>query len=68
MKKECPLKFDDCESCHWKFGREASGTEMCAPFSIAEDLSIISEELVKQTGLLKEIVKLLTKITPEYTG
>jgi hypothetical protein len=50
--KECPLKVDEdsCEQCHWNFGRD-----QCAPFSMATDLSVISEEIVKIRELLEKI-------------
>ena len=51
--KNCPLKVDEdaCERCHWNFGRD-----QCALFSIATDLSVISEEIVKVRVLLEKIV------------
>jgi hypothetical protein len=50
--KECPLKVDEdsCEQCHWNFGRD-----QCAPFSMATDLSVISEEIVRIRVLLEKI-------------
>jgi hypothetical protein len=54
VMKECPLKVDEdsCEQCHWNFGRD-----QCAPFSMATDLSVISEEIVKIRVLLENITK-----------
>ena len=50
--KNCPLNVeeDSCDMCHWQFGPDT-----CGIFSIAEDLSIISEESLKQTKLLEAI-------------
>jgi hypothetical protein len=49
--KDCPLKIEDCEQCRWNFGHDK-----CVIFSIAADLSILSEEAVKQTELLRKIL------------
>lgn len=48
--KDCPLKIEECESCRWNFGHEK-----CGIFSMAADLSVIAEEVQKQTKLLEEI-------------
>jgi hypothetical protein len=49
--KECPLKIEDCEKCKWNFGNN-----VCGIFSIAADMSLIAEELVKQTKLMESVV------------
>jgi hypothetical protein len=53
VMKNCPLRIDEdeCEYCHWHFGRD-----QCSVFSIATDLSVVSEEIVKQTKLLNQIL------------
>jgi hypothetical protein len=51
--KDCPLKIEDCETCRWKFG-----PRKCGIFSIAMDMSVLSEEGIP---LLKELVKLLKR-------
>jgi hypothetical protein len=50
--KTCPLKVDEdeCETCHWNFGNDR-----CAIFSMGLDLSVIAEEVVKQTELLEKL-------------
>lgn len=52
--KECPLKIDDCRTCHWDFGHEK-----CGIFSIAADMSTLVEEGIP---LLKELVGLLKPV------
>ena len=49
--KDCPFKIEDCEQCRWNFGHNK-----CSIFSIAADMSILVEESVKQTELLKQIL------------
>ena len=49
--KECPLKLEDCEECKWNFGRR------CSLFESTSELTVISEEIKKQTVLLERIAK-----------
>jgi hypothetical protein len=49
--KECPFRIEDCEQCKWNFGHDK-----CGIFSIAADMSVLAEEAVKQTELLKKIL------------
>jgi hypothetical protein len=46
--KKCPLKMENCEECKWNFGHET-----CGIFTIAADISVLVEELVKLNDLLK---------------
>lgn len=55
--KECPLKIEDCGTCHWSFGRDKNKQDVCGIFSMAADLSALAEEAQKQTKLLEYLCK-----------